>query len=366
MVSGKWGRLRPKARAIAAALFVLVPPGCGESELAGTDSSCSSDEDCASGEHCARQEGPPRQPMIAIPCPPGGTPCTADSECPSGSICETASLDGKTNCGKICEPGCTAESCPTHQVCENARCRDRRCDEPDGPVCAEHWRCDPAATANEPLVNEGSRESDSANPSIRVGCVRVKCNETNGFTCEDQNGGWVCDPENTTDGSGCRAVPCEQSLTCSDDSNFICTPSSSNPRPGGVDPHGCVRRNCEEGVECMIFAAFSGTNVGYCNFASPFADELGCAPRPCNETGTGCLMLEVCDPSSQSNRFGCRSGTCVEGAPCLDGWHCDPNSTAPDGCVQDGAGGANGSGGSAGQGASGFAGAVGDGRCVKD
>jgi hypothetical protein len=356
------------ARVVFGALL-LAFAGCDSSDPGGAGSSCAEDADCADGQHCELEQELTRRPMIALPCPNMGiSTCAADGDCPSGQICAPASIDGKTDCGMTCRPGCPSVACPSFQTCENARCRALRCDEPGGPVCEEHWRCDPAAAVNEPLTNAGSREIDSANAAgaISVGCVRLRCNEEGGFTCSDYiGGGWLCDPANTTDGSGCRALPCAEKPGCSNDAAYICEPTSTNPRPAGVDPHGCVRRNCEEDVECMITNPQTFENVGVCDFASPFADELGCAPRPC-ETDAECLAVEVCDPAGMSsNLWGCRRRWCEEGARCYASYHCDPSATTPDHCVPD-ASGSGGSGGSGGATGSGTGGTVGDttGHCV--
>jgi hypothetical protein len=369
MELGSWGKTTLGAARVVLGGLLFAFAACDSGDPGGAGASCVDDADCADGQHCELGQALTRRPMIALPCPNMGiSNCALDSDCASGEICAPASLDGKSDCGKICKSGCPMVPCASTQTCENARCRNLRCDETGGPVCETHWRCDPAAAVNEPAVNVGSREIDSGNAAgaIAAGCVRMRCNEEGGFTCKDFNGGgWVCDPENTTDGSGCRALSCAEKPGCSNDTAYICEPTSTNPRPADVDPHGCVRRNCEEGVECMIINSQIGENVGVCDFTSQFADEFGCVPRPC-ETDAECLAFELCDPAGVSNIWGCRARRCDEGGACQAGYHCDPSLTGTNRCVRDsgGSGGSSGSAGATGGGTGGSAGDTGSGHCV--
>src|SRR5262245_53706247 len=111
--------------------LLLAFAACDSSDPGDVGSSCAEDADCADGQHCELGQALTRRPMIALPCPNTGSPmCAADRDCASGQICAQASLDGKTDCGKICKPGCPSVPCPSTQTCENARCRNLRCDEP--------------------------------------------------------------------------------------------------------------------------------------------------------------------------------------------------------------------------------------------
>jgi hypothetical protein len=302
--------------------------------------------------------GPDLRPMVAVPCPVGLMVCSLDAECPGGQVCEVQG--NRPGCGMACEPGCPTIACPDDMTCERARCRPLRCDEVGGPSCEEHWRCDPAAAPNEPLENEGSRELDLSNAQHQIdrGCVRIRCGEPGGYTCKDDvGGGWACDPENAIDGSGCVASPCSESGICSDSSFFICEPTSSNPRPAGVDPHGCVPRNCEEGIACLLANSATGMNVGYCDFEGPYVDERGCAIMQC-VSDAECDLSQVCEPGSAGViRTGCRQRRCTEGYTCPSGLRCDPSSATLTRCVPD-SGGTAGSGGWAGSG--GTAGSGGD------
>jgi hypothetical protein len=216
-------------------------------------------------------------------------------------------------------------------------------------ACPDYWRCDPAAAETETVQPvSGANEADSPNYNRDVlrGCTRIRCDESGGFTCKD---GWVCDPAGATDPSGCVALPCAEAGRCSDDTRYICAPTSSASRPVGSDAHGCVLRNCEEGFECQRF--LGDTNVAYCNFKGLLVDAFGCASRRCDEPGSTCGTNQICEPGAEfADVRGCRPSNCEDGLSC-GSLTCDPSSPNADswGCVAPaGAGGSTGgSGGSA-------------------
>jgi hypothetical protein len=124
--------------------------------------------------------------------------------------------------------------------------------------------------------------------AVAASCVFLRCNESGAFDCAE---GFRCDVSNApADGSGCVGIPCDELGACSSDA-FICEPTSTGPRPAAVDAHGCVSRNCEEGVECPESTE--------CDFTRP-GNGFGCAYLRCDEPGGSCPRpVTKCDPEPE-------------------------------------------------------------------
>jgi hypothetical protein len=171
-----------------------------------------------------------------------------------------------------------------------AGCRPLLCDEATGPACPEFWTCD---TANLDLATATGPDRE-----LRVaGCRRLGCNEVGGEACPPN---FRC---NELAGF-CAAIPCAELPACPDPERICRTPAAFEIG----DAHGCVLRTCEEGFVC---------NADY----------------------------EVCEvANAQTNRRGCRTITCLEGATCPMGTRCAPDHAGaslagclplPPPCVQD-------------------------------
>jgi hypothetical protein len=218
----------------------------------------------------------------------------------------------------------------------DGHCRVIPCTDAAFAGCPTGWYCDETAAAagNDPsmpftggLSTEGSNAAFANPTEIEAGCRQLQCDETNGPQC---SAGWVCDPAGASPNSvGCRALPCAEFGACSDDTLYICEPTSSNGRFDGMDPHGCVLRNCEEGRLCSTYQV--------CDFTRPDADMAGCSFVQCDEpTGICPVVGNVCEPTSPfADVYGCRYPNCREGQPCAAGARCDPTDAAADGlgCV---------------------------------
>jgi hypothetical protein len=157
-----------------------------------------------------------------------------------------------------------------------------------------HW--------HDPLT--GSKLADSAFPLQEAlrGCVRETCDHPEGFACRDY---WVCDPEDATDeASGCVPLPCQETGHCADDRTHICEPSNDGARLRVFDPHGCVYRNCAEGLECV--REIEGVNYSYCAVDADGTDSLGCKLRKCDDAPELCPPGYTCDAGAiDTNEFGC-------------------------------------------------------------
>lgn len=330
----------------------------GDSEVTG-GSACNTNVDCPAGQRC--QLAPHAETKVVAPCPPVQS-CTTSAQCQGGYVClPNTQFAGAAICPPlVCSPPCQTSGCRSDQVCgADGLCAFQRCDQPGAPACAEHYRCDVAAAAAPVAALSGSSVADTDDPAraAQRGCVHKRCDEAGGFVCRDN---WQCDPDRATDASGCVPVPCTTTGHCSDDSVYVCSPTNAGHRPDGTDAHGCVLRNCGEGVACTYLR--NGVNLSYCDLANPASNSNGCSTRRCDEEPKACFATQRCEPASRfADDVGCRPLTCEEGATCPIGYVCDVSSSASSatGCRADVG---TGAGGSANVGASGAgAGAAGRG-----
>lgn len=349
-------------RVVCVSLGLLGALSCGSAKGGRQEGTpCSVDTDCPSGQSCAPIGVGPTPAIVAPPpqCPYQA--CDATSACGAGWVCApleqappgTIPPSPLPVCNPtVCLPPCQETGCQPDERCrDDGICELARCDAADAAACPERFRCDPDAAMTEPRSVAGSTVPDVPDVAraIARGCVRLRCDEPNGYVCRNA---WRCAPATADDASGCEPIPCTESGRCSDDTSYICEPQSSKGRGQGMDPQGCVRRNCEEGLTCTY--QLGGTNIGYCDFDGPLADANGCAVRHCTEVGGLCAGTRVCDPSSAlADARGCRPPNCAEpgGPNCGSSARCDPESTAANaaGCVMTaGAGGAGGAGGTGG------------------
>jgi hypothetical protein len=201
-------------------------------------------------------------------------------------------------------------------------------------------------------------DPDSQERQAQIGCVRKLCDEPDGFVCRET---WKCDPANApTEASGCVPLSCSETGKCWDDSFSVCVPANDGPRPGGTDMHGCVVRNCGEGYQCQQIR--DSINYSFCSLDSPDADSWGCVVRNCEELPELCGDGRVCDRTAPlKDVFGCRALDCNDptGPACAAGSTCELVSaeTGYHSCVSNGAGGGGGRGGGGSGGSGGGGGA---------
>jgi len=315
-------------RAVFPAALLLAAYGCaGSTDFVASKPSkpskpCMTDADCSATEKCALTSTsgmhPARLPLSPCASMPA---CTATSDCDAGLTClPIAALDLPSTYGcpeMVCLTPCTASSCTADEVCgSDGACKLLRCDEPGASPCSEHWRCDPTAAATEPGgLAVGAFDTEDPARAIARGCVRERCDEPGGFVCRDN---WECAPARSLEGTGCAAIPCGVLGHCGSDAAFICVPTSSEPRPDGTDPFGCVYRNCEEGSSCQFI--YQGQDLGYCNPKAPDADAYGCSVHNCLEDSSICAADHRCAPTDpNADHAGCTL-TCAEGEKCGTDW----------------------------------------------
>jgi hypothetical protein len=202
------GGVGGQAGALAAGSMADVPPGIcpGASlpqDLVGSPP-CSSSRECEGGWACVLAR-PVFECGGAAPPPPE---CAIDADCGADKICETFS------CSRVmCIDACPAVSCPSHQRCEQGRCIDRRCDDPQGGACGIGYMCQSSAGGN--------------------GCVASRCDHGN--------------------------------LTCP-------LPMACSPGTAGADEHSCRRPACTRHADCVCGACVDGLcapRLGACANISP-------------------------------------------------------------------------------------------------
>lgn len=312
--------------------------GCqSETDSTSAPTPCRGNSDCAANQTCSSTilSGSERQAIVASPCL-SMPACTTKEQCGSTNVCAPNpylnQFPGFQCPPMICTAPCQSTGCKPDEHCESSGlCAFRPCTEVDAPACAEHYRCDTAAAASQaptPLQGSNVADTDDASRAAKRGCVRKKCSEPGGFTCADN---WRCDPTQAVDPSGCVPLPCSQTGHCTSDASSICTPTNAGPRPQGTDVHGCVSRNCGEGVAGVCVYMRNGVDYGYCDVTAPGADAYGCMKHRCDERAGACIAGYKCDPTSPSaDPLGCRIASCREGTSCQPSFLCDPDSPSSD------------------------------------
>lgn len=255
---------------------------------------------CATDAQC-----PPAHPHCA-PAPTPDRPVFKEDEpvlCPTGESCQSDSdcRDGK-RCGiylQSCCGGCSTFGCDDGYVCNaDDVCTPLLCNEPGGLACPEHWRCDPELVAKEPYSAEGAMSDPLLAPDDWYavhGCRLNRCNQPDGVLCKDL---WRCDPPDAVDESGCVPLPCSDTGHCSNDAQYTCTPTNSAPRALGPDPHGCVFKNCGE-APSLFCSVFEKCEEGICRPLT--CAELTCAaPSQCQQTDYGAECTSASGGQSSS------------------------------------------------------------------
>jgi hypothetical protein len=169
-------------------------PGCGACLQAPHE--CGVDGDCGTGRVC-------------VPGPSGGCVCPG----PNGP-------------STVCVAKCTATSCTSAEICNDAtgHCQVRLCTA--GYACATGYVCATTRTDADPH-----------------GCAIARC-ATDGFTCPE---GFTC---TGTVGNGCAAVSCVGGA-------YKC-PVNTDCKAGSSSLHLCERRPCTSDAACDCGACIQG------------------------------------------------------------------------------------------------------------
>jgi hypothetical protein len=319
------------------------------------DVECRTAEDCEPGQRCRLDLGVSRRLLQETPV--ALEPCTAPRACESDVEC--ADIDGvcrlEGDSGTLVPPspaGCvpfggqwparfcvapwSEDSCDGTRTCSvEGHCTLDKCTDEGAAPCPDYWRCDAALAARtltaEELLTPGGlttygAEVVASETPYQRGCVLLRCDEAGGSPCET---GFHCDTALAEpDSVGCVVTPCEELGACSDDERYVCEPTSEAARPSGEDVHGCVLRNCEEGLPCA--------DGFICEAAHAGADASGCRLLHCSEAPDVCAAGWACDGErAAADDHGCHPISCVDGPPCTEPYECDPAHSLADprGCA---------------------------------
>ena len=186
-----------------------------------------------------------------------------------------------------------------------------------------------------------SDDPSTLSHTLAAGCVRQRCDEPGGYTCEPR---YDCAPSETENPAGCVPAPCTETGLCADDVNFTCpAPGAASDPPG--DEFGCVLKRCgDEGYVCGArFESLTGyVNASLpqiCDDSNPNADHDGCVAPACDAPGGGCPDGFICDPTSDAEKTstGCRSALCPNEFVCPTTGRCEQGARSADihGCASD-------------------------------
>lgn len=276
-------------------VWLLLAVGCQHVDLEQGEIPCASDRDCPFEHHCVVASAPDRPAIAAC-----SNTCATDPECPAGYFCGQSKNLGCNECVELCQTG----GCDEGEACQpDGRCVFTLCTDADAPPCPSGWHCDPSAPSSE---DEGAKPDPADETRVARGCARTRCDDPDGIVCTDL---WRCDPTRSDFATGCFPLPCSETGRCSDDATYICEPNNDGPRVAGTDPHGCVHKNCGEGVPCDPAQI---CDAGACR-------QRTCAERSC-ASGSHCEQTEngnYCVPDAPS----------TAGTGTIPGNHRDPPGT---------------------------------------
>ena len=266
------------------------------------------------------------------------TPCSGDSQCPSGTICINDACviqacgsaadcpDGNQSCvDGVCtavQCGCAlCDPCPEGQSCMKGTCVSQAddcpvppCDTPELPCagdeeCAEGLVCDNGVCQDptspdvcDPACevgftcNEETATCDADTPPVGNGGLCAPC-----ATADDCEDTWSCLP--MVGGNSCLP-PCENSDDCA--TGFSCTSSTCAPLSNSCE--GCQKDGCPEGDACDV----TGNCVPALNLCDPCTEDWECGAGAACASSNG---TSQCAPR-------CNEIACVQGSECV----LDPSS----------------------------------------
>ena len=205
--------------------------------------------------------------------------CSADSDCPGGTVCV----------GTLCRQ--------THECATNAECEDTL------GICGEDGFCEPGC----------SQDVDCGDPAI-VGCREGACE----FRCNPDRD--TCDRDETCEGgfcvpnecSGTGTEDCPPNERCSDGQCVPYTPCENDDACGPGQQ--CIDGICEQGDACISDRQCPPNHLcqaGYCVLATECTDDTGCTDQ---QYCIGGICVEaLC--RSQSD---CDEGQVCENGECAD------------------------------------------------
>ncbi|MEZ0313951.1 MAG: hypothetical protein ACAI38_19440 [Myxococcota bacterium] len=318
---------------------------------------CTVDCSLTEGYRCVNDCGGVVCPKLNTVCEPSSGDClcgTPGTACAGTNCC----VDNDPGAGfnYVCDDTCSPNPCTQALFGDNREC-NRDCTQPngftctnycDGVVCGPNMTCDPAngncvcggdglcVAGNLCCVNDAGtldcRDPCSPNPCGAEACSR-NCSQPGGYQCVNSCGAGQCssdvrNPDCNPNGGACSCQNdstgqyeiCSTSTCCSD-VGVCANPCGSNPCPTPSDAGNETRcvANCRttgEDFDCVDPCA--GNTCSTANTGR----NPDCRPDPGNPNAPQCF----CDDTNPDTV--CGSGTCCEGAGCLN--PCSPNQCPND------------------------------------
>jgi Cys-rich repeat protein len=276
--------------------------------------------------------------------PPGNSPCTGNTSCPSGSVCtdkgcvQTCSTDADCPHGTVCNanqcvaPGQTGgnvKECTTNAECKaGQQCQNNTCvAAPDGGSGCVKQSSPSASSGCDPekedlYTCQGSDQpAGSCRPSAQPGsfcCLKPPPECTKGSDCGD---GKACE-QGKCQACGGAAGPCQCAQQSDCGGNLTCSGGICQP-PGDV---------CKYNSDCTPGVCADGRCEAACGPSNACPNGYTCVKGACdkNPTGNSCTSNGQCSAPTPFCVGGHCAAGCTNDQQCGAGNYCDQGACAPD------------------------------------
>ncbi len=349
--------------------FAIIITNCSKE---GQD--CSEGKACPTGQTCTNGKCKADNANANTNGTDGGTtdepppkPCTKDSECDSGNICQkTKCTPLPSTCTKDTECGTELVCDPKNKKCERKRCRfDEAC--PKNQACDNKLgRCLPAKTCTKTSECPKNWVCNTCRKVCTISLNSGRCSED--FNCVKQGGAELAWCDKCI--NECRprlkvCEPCTKDDECGDASDH-CLPDILNPQSGKkFCGRACYQNTfCPPGFKCQKYDKLknqfqcipaSGNcskpgeceNNGDCAAKNKICDSRsklcvkGCKVNencpikkagPCKTKSDCSNSRAICDQGVCTIQLTCCRGQCA--APCNSDSECERNETCDKGCCK--------------------------------
>jgi Cys-rich repeat protein len=285
--------------------------GCNDNDGDEDDATCPPGTTCRTNGACLECTSnaectDPVKPICNLTTNQCG-PCTMDSQCPTGEVCDLGSgacVACVTNaqCGgtapicqsQTCVPCASSSQCPDGTVCDTASDAEHGacvpcvtsadCKLAADPICGANHQCGPCT------LDPQCAAKDANHPACSTQGTCVECTATDDSLCQTRQE--ICD----TDSSTC--VACTTNADCAQADAPIC----------GTD-HAC--HGCADSSECPA-GTVCDTGSGACVGCATSADcKNPDAPICTNHICVPCTTDPECD-AKDAGTPACDAGRCVQ------------------------------------------------------